>query len=70
MRLMFDCDVCREYNEHGWCWRGRVTAWRGYYSRGWPHWTARTYPSADTALAAAERLARWLRKHPESIRSR
>jgi hypothetical protein len=68
MRLMFDVEVVPSLDGDG--WRGRVTVWRGYHSHGWKHWTARTYPSAEAALAAAERLARWLREHPQSIRAR
>jgi hypothetical protein len=54
---MYDVDAIRSVDGS---WRGRVIEWRGYHSRGWPSYTARTYGSAEEALAAALRLRDFL----------
>jgi hypothetical protein len=64
MRLMFDVDAVRVDDR---AWRGRVIAWRGPTSRGWPHYTARTHGSSDDALEAALRLRDYLSAHPLEV---
>jgi hypothetical protein len=65
--MMFDVDAVLIADG---AWRGRVIAWRGPTSRGWPHWTARTYWTNEEAFDAALRLRDFLIQYPGQIRGR